>query len=39
MSLKPGDEFGIDDVVSGSTALVMLLVRVLRLVENSLKFY
>ena len=25
MSLEPGDEFGLDDVVSGSTALVMLL--------------
>ena len=25
MSLEPGDEFGLDDVVGGSTALVMLL--------------
>ena len=25
MSLEPGDEFGLDDVVSGSTARVVLL--------------
>ena len=36
MSLEPGDEFGLDDVVSGSTAHVMLL-ACKRLFAESLK--